>query len=77
MTKRKISSELSEDEVLALFEWLHRINESSQAEYEDQAEQRVTWDLEAALESANPALFSGDYMRRVLAARERIRDADE
>ena len=77
MTTRKVSIELSEDEVLVLFEWLHRINENPQVEFEDQAEQRAAWDLEAALESANPALFSGDYMQRVLAARDRVRDPDE
>ncbi len=77
MTTRKVSIELSEDEVLVLFEWLHRINENPQVEFEDQAEQRAAWDLEAALESANPAVFAGDYRRRLLAARERVRDPDE
>ena len=77
MTTRKVSIELSEDEVLVIFEWLHRINESPQVEFADQAEQRAAWDLEAALESANPDLFAGDYLHRVLAARERVRDPDE
>ena len=55
MTGRKISIDFSEEEVLVLFEWLHRLNESSEAPFIDQAEQRVAWDLEAALEAANPA----------------------
>lgn len=77
MTTRKISIEFSEDEVLVLFEWLHRVNESPQIEFEDQAEQRVAWDLEAALEAANPALFASDYRLRLREARDRIRDPDE
>ncbi len=74
MTIRRILIELSEDEVLVLFEWLHRINDDPLVEFEDQAEQRAAWDLEAALESANPALFGGDYVQRLLAARQRLRD---
>lgn len=77
VTTRKISIELSEDEVLVLFEWLHRVNESPQIEFEDQAEQRVVWDLEAALESANPALFASDYRVHLREARDRVRDPDE
>ncbi len=76
MTGRKISIDFSEEEVLVLFEWLHRLNESSEAPFIDQAEQRVAWDLEAALEAANPALFGGDYLRRLQAARDRVRDTD-
>lgn len=76
MTNRTISIDFSEDEVLVLFEWLHRLNESSESPFIDQAEQRAAWDLEAALEAANPALFSGDYSSRVQAARDRVRDAD-
>ncbi|MFK4728109.1 hypothetical protein ROT00_00305 [Agromyces mediolanus] len=74
--ERKTSIDLTEDEVLVLFEWLHRINERPQIEFEDQAEQRAAWNLEAMLESANPALFAGDYRERLQAARDRIRDAD-
>ncbi len=74
LMSRKISIELTEDEVLVLFERLHRVNERSQIGFEDQAEQRAAWDLEAMLGSANPALFAGDYWERVQAARDRIRD---
>ncbi|WP_255559651.1 MULTISPECIES: hypothetical protein [unclassified Mumia] len=63
--------------MLVLFEWLHRISETSQVTFVDQAEQRAAWDLEAALESANPTLFAGDYLQRLKAARDRIRDPDE
>ncbi|GLU88583.1 hypothetical protein [Agromyces sp. NBRC 114283] len=74
--ERRIAIGLTEDEVLVLFEWLHRINESPQIAFEDQAEQRAAWDLEAMLESANPALFAGDYRERLQAARDRVRDTE-
>jgi hypothetical protein len=74
VTESKVSIELTSDEVLVLFEWLHRINEDQGTIFEDQAEQRVAWDLEAALEIANPHLFSSDYTARLQAAKERVRD---
>lgn len=77
MTSRKIAIELTEDEVLVLFEWVHRMVESSASTFEDQAEQRVLWDLEASLESANPALFGSDYAARLQAAKDRLRDGEE
>jgi hypothetical protein len=39
---------LSQDQALVLFDWLARTGTRDQpAEFEDQAEQRVLWDLEA------------------------------
>ncbi len=77
MTEPKISIEFSADEVLVLFEWLHRMSETGQVTFLDQAEQRAAWDLEAALESANPTLFAGDYVQRLKAARDRVRDPED
>jgi hypothetical protein len=77
VTEPKVSIDLSQDEVLVLFDWLHRLNENPRVEFEDQAEQRVLWDLEAALEAANPVLFASDYSTRLQAARSRVRDPDE
>jgi hypothetical protein len=74
MTEPRFSIPLSADEVLVLFEFLHRINEDPATTFEDQAEQRVAWDLEAALESANEHLLSSDYDDRLRAARDRLRD---
>jgi hypothetical protein len=74
VTRPKISIELTEDEVLVLGDWLHRIIKSPSGLFEDQAEQRVVWDLDASLESANPVIFASDYGERLQAARDRIRD---
>ena len=42
---------LSREEALVLFEWLHRFNDEEGHRFEDQAEERVLWNLEASLES--------------------------
>lgn len=41
---------LSADEALVFFEWLARFN-AAEHEFDEQAEQRVLWDLESMLES--------------------------
>ena len=38
---------LSHDEAIVFFEWLARFNAFEEHQFEDQAEQRVLWDLEA------------------------------
>ncbi|WP_286930661.1 MULTISPECIES: hypothetical protein [Aeromicrobium] len=51
--------------------------EHSQELFVVQAEQRAAWNLETASESAHPSLVEGDYLHRLQAARDRIRDRDE
>lgn len=77
MTDRKVLLELSKDEALVLFEWLHRFNEAEDKRFEDQAEQRVLWNLEAMLESALVEPFDAKYDELLTAARARVRDDDE
>jgi hypothetical protein len=69
----EVTLTLSEDEALVLFAWIHRFNESEQ-QFEDQAEQRVLWDVECLLEKQVDALFDPAYRQLLLAARERVRD---
>jgi hypothetical protein len=66
---------LSSDEALVLYGWLNRFNQSQPA-FEDQAEQRVLWDIECILEKEVDALFGGNYRELLLEARERVRDRD-
>jgi hypothetical protein len=42
---------LSRDEAVVFFEWLSRFTSQEGHRFEDQAEERVLWNLEAALES--------------------------
>jgi hypothetical protein len=67
---------LTGDEALVLFEWLANFNAREPA-FEDQAERRVLWDLEAGLERHLVAPFREDYDAQVAAARGRVRDPDE
>ena len=61
-----------------LFEWLARTGSADQpASFADQAEQRVLWDLEAALEKHLAEPFKSDYRDRLEAARGRVRDVEE
>ncbi len=67
---------LTPDEALVLFAWLGRFNNSDH-EFEDQAEQRVLWNLEAMLESELVEPFRSDYLELVAAARGRVRDSTD
>ncbi|MBU1444650.1 MAG: hypothetical protein KJ938_07500 [Actinobacteria bacterium] len=78
MTDRReadVTLVLNGDEALVLFEWLARFNNGS-SDFEDQAEQRVLWDLEAMLEKALVAPLRADYADLLATARERVRDND-
>lgn len=74
----EVSIGLSRDQALVLFEWLARTGSGEQpAAFEDQAEQRVLWDLEAALEKHLAEPFRSDYRDLLEAARSRVRDVEE
>jgi hypothetical protein len=66
---------LSQEEALVLSAWLLRFNAAEHATvFEDQAEQRVLWDLEASLEKVLTAPFASNYDDLLASARESIRD---
>ena len=71
---QSITISLSHDEALVLFEWLTQFNAAPENEFEDQAEQRALWNLEAALESVLTEPFRPDYQELLAAARSRLRD---
>ena len=76
MTDRReadVTLALNGNEALVLFEWLARFNNGS-SDLEDQAEQRVLWDVEAMLEKALVAPLRTDYADLLATARERVRD---
>lgn len=70
-----VAVRLSQDEALILFDWLTRFN-VSESEFDDQAEQRVLWNLEAQLETLVPVL-APDYRVLLEQARGRVRDTYE
>jgi hypothetical protein len=68
---------LSHDEAIVLFEWLHRFNSQDGYRFEDQAEQRVLWNLAASLESTLVEPMRPEYDEILAAARTRVRDPIE
>lgn len=68
-----LSITLSEDEALVLLDWITRFNEGENT-FQDQAEERVLYDLESALETEVSQTFSADYQQVLASARERVRD---
>ena len=76
MAQGEVTLQLSPDEALVLFEWVSRFNKTRAPAFEDQAEERVLWDLEARLESALVAPFRKDYAETLADARARVRDAE-
>lgn len=75
MTERNVHLELSRDEAIVFFDWLTRFNKSGSA-FEDQAEQRVLWDLEALLESKLDEPFAPNYGELLARARSSVRDSE-
>ena len=74
---------LSEDEALVLDQWLSRINSQEledghvRIQFEDQAEQRVLWNIKCDLERQIGCIFSADYSDQLAAARTAVRDPAE
>lgn len=75
--KKNIAITLSEYEALVFLEWLHNFNEEEHLTlFQDQAEQRVLWDMEAELEKVVSITFDGNYQEILSKARQRIRDEE-
>lgn len=67
---------LTPDEALVLHAWLADNNERRALLIADQSEQRVLWDLEAALEPQLPVLLSSTYQQDLEIARAALRDPE-
>jgi hypothetical protein len=74
MASSRVAIELRREEAIVLFEWLTRFNKRAEADFDDQAEQRVLWDIEAMLESALVELMDPRYDELLAAARAQVRD---
>jgi hypothetical protein len=60
-----------------LYDWLVRFNESQDASFVDQAEERVLFDLESVLEKILVAPLKSNYTSLLAAARSKVRDEIE
>ena len=70
----KVTIELTGDEALVLFDWITRFTQREDEEFENQAEEKVIWQIEAMLEKALVEPFKPDYDRLLAAARAGVRD---
>lgn len=74
---KEVSLKLSNDEALVLLEWLSSLNEKEDFSlFQDQAEQRVLFDLEAQLEKIISGTFEENYADILSKARQRVRDKE-
>lgn len=71
---KKVSLELTPSEALVLFEFLSRFSNEDVLKLEDQAEERVLWDLCASLESILVEPFADNYKDLLERARVEVRD---
>lgn len=80
MDSEKVQIELTGEEAVVLLEFLTRLNARREnprlVTFEDQAEERVLWDVEAVLEKSIPPdlAFAPNYQEMVRVARARVRD---
>lgn len=73
-----VNLSLTKDEALILFEFLSRFSESdSELTIEDQAEERVLWNLCCDLEKILVEPFQENYGELLNQAREKVRDKNE
>ncbi len=70
----KIIVELTNKEALVLLDFCYRFNREDGYPFEDQAERRVLWNVEAILEKQLVEVFSPDYKKLLQEARNQVRD---
>jgi hypothetical protein len=71
-----VTSTLTADEALVLFEFLQRFSNTDKLTIEDQAEQRALWNLCCVFENALVIPFCTSYSEALQAARDRLRDEE-
>ena len=74
MNDDRLNISLTRSEALVLFDLLARYSESDRPDIEDQAEQRVLWDICCSLESGLTEPVHPDYRSLLQKARKRVRD---
>lgn len=71
----KVLLELTKEEAIVLLDWLSRFNEDEKSKFfQDQAEERVLWNMEASLEKTISEVFESNYGEILYKAREKVRD---
>jgi len=70
----KLVIELPKAQALVLFEFLSRFSNDNRLEIQDQAEERVLWDICCDLEKMLAEPFRPDYRDLLQKARDAVRD---
>ena len=74
---KNITIIFSEEEALVLLDWLHNFNEEEHPTlFQDQAEQRILWDIEVVLEKVFSVTFDSNYQDILSKARRKMRDEE-
>lgn len=74
MTSNPVKLRLDSDEAVVLFEFLSRYSDSDKLEIQDQAEQRVLWNVCVELEKLLTVQFAENYSQRLEDSRAKVRD---
>jgi hypothetical protein len=74
MQSTQVKLELTNDEALVLYDWLARFNQRDKADFADQTEERVLFDLEAILEKTLAAPLQSNYAELLARARANVRN---
>ncbi len=77
MADESITLTLGRAEAIVLLDWLARTNEAESLAFQDQAEQRVLWNLEWLLERILVEPLSPEYKKLLAEARRAVRDSDD
>jgi len=68
---------LSNDEAIVFLHWLFRFNNNDTNHFfEDTAEQRILWDIEAVLEKVVSESLASNFQDILLKARQKIRELE-
>jgi hypothetical protein len=73
VSDRDVVLTLTRPEAVVLFDWLARTDASRSLQFEDDAEQKVLWTIEAQLEKILTEPFSPEYTRLLSEARAQVR----
>jgi hypothetical protein len=74
---KNITITFNEEEALVLLDWLSNFNEEERPTlFQDQAEQRILWDIEAVLEKVLSVAFDSNYQDVLSKARQQVRDKE-
>ena len=74
--KDSVKLSLTENEAIVLFDFLSRFSSENKLKIEDQAEERVLWNLCCDLEKVLTQPFQKNYIEKLAEARNALRDKE-